>query len=135
VVAAIRAAEMDAYKNLYKRIGGFTLESHSSVKDFALKSDKVKASVIGAIMGAQFVGFSWEGKGDDAIATVKIRLDVKELSEMLGERILNCKEDVVEAEGHGVASPRKDGAKASKSSGALAMTGAQPADANLNALP
>jgi len=67
-IAALRAAEVDAYKNLYKEICGFTLESHTKVQNFVLQSDKVRASVIGAIMGAEFAGYKWEGKGKDAIA-------------------------------------------------------------------
>jgi len=98
-IAAIRAAEIDAYKNLYKQIGGFTLESHTKVENFVLKSDKVKASVIGALMGAQFVGYRWEGKGDDAIAIVKLRINMHELSEMLGEKIINFNKKYLTSEG------------------------------------
>ncbi len=98
-IAALRAAEIDAYKNLYKKIGGFTLESHSKVENFMLKSDKVKASVIGALMGAQFMGFKWEGEGKDAIAIVKLRINVKELSKMLGEKIIDYNKEYLEAEG------------------------------------
>ena len=98
-IAALRAAEIDAYKNLYKKIGGFTLESHSKVENFILKSDKVKASVIGALMGAQFMGFKWEGKGNDAIAVVKIRVNVKELSQMLGQKIIDFNKEYLDSEG------------------------------------
>ena len=100
-ISAIRAAEIDAYKNLYKKIGGFTLESNTKIENFILKSDNVKASVIGALMGADFIGWNWEGKGADATATVKLRVNVKELNEMLGEKILNYDKEFVEAEGQG----------------------------------
>lgn len=98
-LAALRAAEIEAYKNLYKQIGGFTLESQSKVENFVLKSDKVKSTVIGALMGAEMVGFNWDGKGSEAIATVRLRLNLKELEEMLGEKIVGVKGDSVEAEG------------------------------------
>ncbi len=98
-IAALRAAEIDAYKNIYKKIGGFTLESQTKVENFMLKSDKVKASVIGALMGAEFVGFSWEGEGDDAIAIVKLKINMKELSEMLGEKIIDFDREYLESEG------------------------------------
>ena len=101
-LAALRAAEIDAYKNLYKQIGGFTLESNTKVENFILKSDKVKASVIGALMGAEFVGFRWEGKGNDAIAVVKLRLNLKELSQMLGEKIIDFNKEYLVAEGMAV---------------------------------
>ncbi|MFA6569115.1 MAG: hypothetical protein WCS96_12965 [Victivallales bacterium] len=110
-ISAIRAAEIDAYKNLYKKIGGFTLESNTKIENFVLKSDNVKASVIGALMGADFVGFNWEGKGADAIATVKLRINVKELNDMLGEKIVDYDKEFVEAEGQGAqktaATPQK----------------------------
>lgn len=99
-LAALRAAELDAYKNLYKKIGGFTLESQSKVENFVLKSDKVKSTVIGALMGAEYVGFNWEGKGDTADAVVKLRLNLKDLSDMLGEKIVDFDKEYVEAEGH-----------------------------------
>jgi len=100
-ISAIRSAEIDAYKNLYKKIGGFTLESNTKIENFVLKSESVKASVIGALMGADFVGWHWDGKGADATATVKLRVNVKELNEMLGEKIVNYDKEFVEAEGQG----------------------------------
>jgi len=98
-LAALRAAEIEAYKNLFKQIGGFTLESNTKVKNFMLSSDKVKAQVIGAVMGAEYDGFAWEGKGDDAVAIVKLRLDLKRLAEMLGQKIVDYDKDSIEAEG------------------------------------
>ena len=98
-LAALRAAEIEAYKNLFKQIGGFTLESNTKVKNFMLSSDKVKAQVIGAVMGAEYDGFAWEGKGDDAVAIVKLRLDLKRLAELLGQKIVDYDKDSIEAEG------------------------------------
>jgi len=98
-LAALRAAEIDAYKNLYKKIGGFTLESQSKVENFVLKSDIVKSTVVGALMGAEYMGFAWDGKGDSAEAVVKVRLNIRELSEMLGEKIIDYDGEYVEAEG------------------------------------
>ena len=98
-IAALRAAEIDAYKNLYKKIGGFTLESSTKVENFILKSDKVKASVIGALMGAEFLGFRWEGTGNDAIAIVKMRINMNDLEELLGQKMINFDKEYVEAEG------------------------------------
>lgn len=97
-LAALRAAEVDAYKNLYKEICGFTLESNTKVENFVMKSDKVKASVLGALMGAELVEYRWEGKDEDAV--VKLRVNVKELNEMLPEPIKGVSEEYVEAEGY-----------------------------------
>ena len=98
-IAALRAAEIDAYKNLYKEICGFTLESHTKVENFVLESDKVKASVVGAIMGAEFGGYKWEGQGENAIAIVKMRLNTKEVNEILGSKIIDYDKDIIESEG------------------------------------
>jgi len=104
-IAALRAAEIDAYKNMYKKIGGFTLESHSKVENFILKSEHVKASVIGAIMGAEFMGFHWDGEGADAIAVVKLRVNIKELSQMLGQKVIDFDREYLEAMGYGAIKP------------------------------
>lgn len=98
-LAALRAAEIDAYKNLYKKIGGFTLESQSKVENFVLKSDVVRSTVVGALMGAEYMGFAWDGKGDSAEAVVKVRLNLKDLADMLGEKIIDYDGEYVEAEG------------------------------------
>lgn len=135
-LSAIRAAEIDAYKNLYKKIGGFTLESNTKIENFVLKSDNVKASVIGALMGADFVGFSWDGKGADAVATVKLRVNVKELNDMLGEKIIDYDKEFVEAEGQGAQKNNETAATILKKK----EDGKQPAtpniaEGNLNVMP
>ena len=113
-LAALRAAEIEAYKNLYKRIGGFTLESQTKVENFVLKSDKVKATVVGALLGAEYVGFAWEGKGEAAVAVVKLRLNLRELSEMIGEKIIDQEGEFVEAEGQAAQSDTVGAEKAKK---------------------
>jgi len=130
-VGAIRAAEIDAYKNLYKKIGGFTLESNTKIENFVLKSDTVKASVIGALMGAEFMGFSWDGAGDDAVATVKLRVNTKELSEMLGEKIVDFDKDFIEAEGQGA--QKTEAAQKKGAGGARVKT--DVIEGNVNILP
>ena len=50
-------------------------------------------------MGAEFMGFSWEGEGADAIAVVKLRINMKDLSDMLGEKVINFDRQYLEAEG------------------------------------
>lgn len=114
-LGALRAAEIEAYKNLYKTIGGFTLESQSKVENFVLKSDKVKASVIGAVMGAEYMGFAWEGKGANAVAVVKLRMDLQELATMLGEKIVDFDGRYVEAEGRAAQRQAEEKKKASTS--------------------
>jgi len=45
------------------------------------------------------MGFKWEGKGNDAIAVVKIRVNVKELSQMLGQKIIDFNKEYIDSEG------------------------------------
>jgi len=110
-LAALRAAEIDAYKNLYKRIGGFTLESQTKVENFVLKSDQVKSTVVGALMGAEYVGFYWDGKGDNAEAVVKLRLNLRELADLIGEKIVDADSEFIEAEGRAAQSEMTPSAK------------------------
>ena len=134
-ISAIRSAEIDAYKNLYKKIGGFTLESNTKVENFILKSDSVKASVIGALMGADFVGFTWEGKGSDAVATVKLRVNVKELNEMLGENIVNYDKEFVEAEGQGAQKTAATTTQKKKEEGKQGLGKPDVVEENMNVMP
>ncbi len=96
---AMRAAQVDAYKNLLKIITGFTLESETTIENFMLKSDVVKTSVIGALMGIEMKEYRWEGKDNDAVVTV--RINIKEFEEMLPERIKNMDKEYIEATGYG----------------------------------
>ena len=106
-VAAFRAAEIDAYKKLYKLICGFKLSSETKVKNSMLISDKVKTSVTGALLGAKIYGIGWEGEGKDAIAVVKLRLDKKELEHALGSKIVGGEEEYIDAKGRAAAGIRK----------------------------
>ena len=96
---ALRAAEIDAYKNLLKQISGFTLESKTTVENFMLKSDEVKTAVLGAIMGAELEDYRWEGKDNDAIVILKV--STKDFEEMLPEQILDMNDEFITAEGFG----------------------------------
>jgi hypothetical protein len=94
---ALRAAELDAYKELAKRVVGFTLESHTTVENYMLTSDRVKTKVLATIYLAEVTDFGWIENGD---AYVKMTLNVKEASEILGEPIVGEDENI-EVEGAG----------------------------------
>ncbi|MFH1672639.1 MAG: hypothetical protein ABIF87_04355 [Pseudomonadota bacterium] len=94
---ALRAAEIDAYTQLIKRIVGFTLESQTTIENFMLKSDEVKTKVIATIYMANIVDFGWDDSGD---AFVKMSLNINEVSDMMGERVVG-EEGTVEVEGWG----------------------------------
>ena len=94
---ALRAAEIDAYKELVKRVVGFTLESKTSVKNYMLTSDMVKTRVMATIYLAEVTEFGWAENGD---AYVKMVLNVNEAGEVLDDRVVGEK-DVIEVEGAG----------------------------------
>lgn len=94
---ALRAAELDAYKQLVKRIVGFTLESQTTVENYMLTSDVVKTKVIATCYLAQLVDFGWEDNGD---AYVKLALNVSEIGQIIGQQ-LDSAEELIEVEGAG----------------------------------
>lgn len=94
---ALRAAELDAYKQLVKKVVGFTLESQTTVENYILTSDLVKTKVLATIFLARVNEFGWAETGD---AYVKMALDVKEVSEILGQQVVG-ESEIIEVEGAG----------------------------------
>ena len=94
---ALRAAEVDAYKQLAKRVVGFTLESKTTVENYMLTSDTVKTKVLATMYLAQLTDYGWDDAGD---AYVKMSLDIAAISEILGEEIVSD-EKIIEVEGAG----------------------------------
>ena len=50
---ALRAAKLDAYRNLLEVINGVRVDSSTTVKDFAVESDIINTQVQGIVKGAQ----------------------------------------------------------------------------------
>ncbi|NTV14931.1 MAG: hypothetical protein HGA96_13525 [Desulfobulbaceae bacterium] len=94
---ALRAAELDAYKQLAKRIVGFTLESQTTVENYILTSDIVKSKVLATIYLARVTDYGWDNMGD---AYVKMTVDTSEVSDILGQKIMDV-DPVIEVEGQG----------------------------------
>lgn len=94
---ALRAAELDAYKQLVKKVVGFTLESQTTVENYILTSDLVKTKVLATIFLATVHEFGWTETGD---AYVKMALNVKEVSEILGQQVIG-ESEMIEVEGAG----------------------------------
>ena len=82
---AMRAAELDAYKQLVKRVVGFTLESQTSVKNYMLVSDSVKTKVMATIYLAEVTEFGWHENGD---AWVKMALMLFRIQRWTDPKIL-----------------------------------------------
>jgi len=94
---ALRAAELDAYKQLAKRIVGFTLESQTTVENYILTSDIVKSKVLATIYLSRVTDYGWDPQGD---AYVKMSVNTTEVSEILGQQIIDV-DEVIEVEGQG----------------------------------
>jgi len=94
---ALRAAEMDAYKQLAKTVIGFKIDSKTSVRDYILESDTIRAKMMAAIYGAELVGYRWDENGD---AYVKMRLKFGYIQDVMNRRI-KYDGEVVEVEGIG----------------------------------
>ena len=95
---ALRAAELDAYKQLLKNIVGFKLESGSTVENFILKNDTVRTKLLAAIWGAEMVGYRWDAEGD---AYVKMQLKANWVRDVVGQRINDPFPDPIVVEGTG----------------------------------
>ena len=96
-IRALRAAELDAYAQLVKRIVGFTLESHTTVENYLLKSDSVKTKVLATLYLAELTSYGWDQSGD---AYVTMTLNLKEISDMLAEGVVDeC--EAIEVTGEG----------------------------------
>ena len=96
-IQAMRAAEIDAYKLLAKTIVGFTLESHTTVENYILTSDVVKTKVLATMYLAEVTDYGWDEVGN---AYIKMALNIPEIEDILGEKILNVPA-IVEVEGQG----------------------------------
>lgn len=94
---ALRAAEMDAYKQLAKQIVGFKLADDTTVENYILTNDTVRAKVLVAIWGAELASYRWDDAGD---AYVTLRLKTAIVEDVMGQRV-NHQGEVIEAEGKG----------------------------------
>jgi len=95
---ALRAAELDAYKQLMKRLVGFTLESETTVQNFILTSDVIKTKVLATLFLAELLDYGWEDTGD---AWVKLGLNLKDMGDIIGQQVVDIDGDMVEVTGYG----------------------------------
>lgn len=96
-IQALRAAELDAYKQLAKQVVGFTLESQTTVENYILTSDIVKSKVLATMYLAEVYEYGWDDEGD---AFVKMVLNVKEVGDIIGLDVID-QEEIIEVEGQG----------------------------------
>ena len=70
---ALRAAKVDAYRNLLEITKGVQVDSATTVKDFTVESDVINSSVSGMVRGAQVVKTEYMSDGT-AEVTLRISL-------------------------------------------------------------
>lgn len=95
---ALRAAELDAYKQLMKRLVGFTLESETTVQNFILTSDVIKTKVLATLFMAELLDYGWEDTGD---AWVRLGLNLKDMADIIGQRVIDIDGDMIDVTGYG----------------------------------
>lgn len=94
-----RAAEMDVYRLLAERVAGLEISGKTTVRDFAVDSDVIKATMIHTIQGAEFTNISY---GSDGITRVSAKLKVAPLVRVIvreresNGKTLNVQETVKE---------------------------------------
>ncbi len=96
-LAALRAAEIDGYRELTRRLVGMKVESKTSVENFLLKSDIIKTKLLATLYLAEVVDYGWEETGD---AFMNMKLNVTEASTILG-RNLGIDQESIEVQGVG----------------------------------
>jgi len=81
---ALRAAEIDAYKQLAKQLIGFTLESKTKVENYMLTSDMIKTKLLATLILAEVKEYGWRSNGD---AYVKMTLNLKDFKDIIGQGV------------------------------------------------
>lgn len=72
-VMAKRAAEMDVYRRLAERAAGVKITSDSTLRDFAVESDEVKATFSNMLKSAEITGITYlDDNSAEVTATLKI---------------------------------------------------------------
>lgn len=83
-VMAKRAAELDAYRRLAERVAGVDITAESTMRDFAVEHDEIKAGMSNLIKSAEIVAISYM---DDNSAEVTARLKVEPLVRLITKTI------------------------------------------------
>lgn len=80
---ALRAAKVDAYRNLAEAIQGIRIVSTTTVKDFITENDEIRSEFHGFLRGAEFVGNPVYLL--DGTVEVKARIETRQLISCLSE--------------------------------------------------
>lgn len=83
-VMAKRAAELDVYRRLSERVAGVAITADSTLRDFAVENDEIKAGMSNLIKSAEIVGISYL---DDNSAEVTAKLKVGPLVRLITKTV------------------------------------------------
>jgi hypothetical protein len=104
---ALRAALVNAYDEMANLIVGQKISSYSKVENFVLTRDSNKSQVCAAIYGARIPnvdldsrdrGWGWDDSGN---AFVKLTMDLSQVKDVLGARIIYKGTNTIEVTGRG----------------------------------
>ncbi|MDI6777106.1 MAG: hypothetical protein QMD03_07695 [Syntrophales bacterium] len=90
---ALRAAKMDAYRNLLEIIKGVQINSETLVKDFVVESDIIRSQIEGLVKGAQVVNQDYLS---DGTVEVTVRMPIYgDFSRAVLSRIMERRPEIV----------------------------------------
>ena len=79
-IRAKRIAELDAYSNMAKRILGVKLNSNTTVRDLALKSDRIQNSICATLKGLNLTAVNYGDKTCEVTVQLKVRRVIETLT-------------------------------------------------------
>jgi hypothetical protein len=95
---ALRAAEIDAYDRLARKIVGQEVESRTRTQNLVLVSDEVRTSVMAAVWGATITDYGWL---EDSTAYVEMELDTQYAKDVMGNEMRFDGSNVISVTGYG----------------------------------
>ncbi len=97
-LAALRAAELNAYDEMAQLIVGQKIKSNTKVKNFVLESDEVRTKTLAAVWGAQVKDYGWE---EDGTAFITLSLNAKYVRDVIGNSYAYTENNYLEVTGYG----------------------------------
>jgi hypothetical protein len=118
-IQAKRAAEIDAYRKLAERLIGVHVTSSTTVKDFVLESDEIRARAAAIIKGAKPTKIEYETTDGSCEVTMQVKIaDIFEVIRHYSKKVSGQEQEIIKVEreyetktftetGHGA--PRAEG--------------------------
>jgi len=88
---ALRAAQVDAYRNLAETVKGFQLDSETTVRDFIVQNDEIRAELHTSLQGAYVIDTRYLESG---LVEVDVAIKAKSLPRGLRRRLRGLGEEI-----------------------------------------